>query len=422
MSRPQEPFTIKKRNDSDTLQFSLNPTCGLPARVCDEWKRRSFQNLPDELSHYRNPKSKKDAKPGVYALIQYLKMKQAEGSARNTRAEDITVGAWLEKFTAIETSPRTGINASRNRPYSVDSLTNYQSYFTNHIKGDPFCKLKMSDTEEEDALEFVTRMSIKKLADGRPMGGTNTFAGLVKFVRMAFHNYQRNNRRWIDPFMYIDRPIFQSRTRDALPEDEVLKLFMPGVLIRVMELAVCSAMFLSGLRRSEVFALRPEDLDWHTPQITVKRAWQNFDSKDGRVLGPPKGKKERKAPFDPILQQAIKKLWEQNGQHEYVFCWENGKTPGASWIGYNFEKWLKRAGIELGGREIVPHSSRHSLASVLEERGESLRHIQELLGHSDLKTTKGYLHSTNKTIRAIGEKISEAMKGCESNIIDFKAS
>jgi integrase len=61
-----------------------------------------------------------------------------------------------------------------------------------------------------------------------------------------------------------------------------------------MELAICAAMFLSGLRRSEIFALKPECLDWHSPKITVKNAWQTFDRKN-RVLGPPKGKREREA-------------------------------------------------------------------------------------------------------------------------------
>ena len=161
----------------------------------------------------------------------------------------------------------------------------------------------------------------------------------------------------------------------------------------------------------------------YPPKIMVRRAWQNFDRVD-KVLGPPKGKKERDAPFDPVLQEAIKKLWKENGEHEFVLCRKDGSLPGSSWIYANFPGWLKRAGIELRGREIVPHSSRHSLASLLEERGVSLRYIQELLGHSDLKTTKGYLHSTEKTIRDIGQKISEARekKEAEQRVIQFKVS
>jgi len=90
-------------------------------------------------------------------------------------------------------------------------------------------------------------------------------------------------------------------------------------------------------------------------------------------LGPPKGKRERDAPFDPVLQEAIKKLWEENGRHEFVFGYPDGSIPWPSWISGRFPKWLRKAGIELKGRKIVPHSARHSLASLLEERGVSLR-------------------------------------------------
>ena len=420
MARLPKPFTIRKRNDSGTFQITLNVSCGLPQRVCQEWKRRSFQDLPDELARYRSPKDDKAAEPAVFALIKYLTAKQAEGSARRVATEDITVGGWIKKFTEIETSPRTGINASKNRPYSPDTVNTYRSYFAVHIKEDAFCSLKMAEVEEEDALEFMTRLSMKRLAGGKPMSGSRTFAGIVIFVRMAFKEYGKKNKRWFNPFTGIDKPVFHGRKRGSLLEDEMVRLFAPGVLESTMEFAVCATMFLSGLRRSEIFALKPECLDWRTPKIIVKNAWQNFDDKNGKVLGPPKGKREREAPFDPVLQEAIKKLWAENGKHEFVFSYPDGKTPGPSWISGHFPKWLKRAGIEIGGRVIVPHSARHTLASLLEEKGISLRYIQDMLGHADMETTKGYLHSTERTIRVIGEKISEAMNRQEpENILKF---
>ena len=423
MARLPKPFTIRKRNDSGTFQITLNVSCGLPHRVCQEWKRRSFQDLPDELAGYRSPKNGKAAEPAVFALIKYLATKQEEDPAKRITSDEISVGAWLEKFTSPEKSPRAALIAAKNRPYSPKTLALYESFFNRHIKGDPVTNLKMLEVEEGDILEFTNRMANRTAGKSdmiRKLIGTRTFEGVLKFVRMAFKEYRRTHRKWLNPFDGIDPPQAAVKpNRGALTEDEVVSLFIPDVLDDSMELAVCAVMFLSGLRRSEIFALKPECLDWHTPKITVKNAWQNFDKKS-RVFGPPKGKRERDAPFDPVLQEAVKKLWAENGRHEFVFSYADGRTPGPSWIKGRFPKWLAKAGIEPNGRKIVPHSARHSLATILEARGVSLRYIQDLLGHSSMATTKGYLHSTERTIRVIGEKISEAMNRQEpENILKF---
>jgi integrase/recombinase XerD len=221
---------------------------------------------------------------------------------------------------------------------------------------------------------------------------------------MTFAEYAKEHAGWSNPFQALEAPQERYEKRDALEEDEIIRFFAPGVLRDPMELAVCACMFLAGLRRAEIFALEPGDLDWVTPKIVVRRAWQRYDHRT-RVLSTTKSKRAREAPFDAILQGAIKELWAQYGRHEFVFCFADGSLPGPKWIRYNFPGWLSRAGIELRGRHIVPHSARHSLASMLEARGVSLRYIQDLLGHSDLKTTIGYLHEPAGMIRQIGEEI-----------------
>jgi len=105
MPRPQKPYTTPRRGDSKTFQLTINPSSGLPQRVCREWRRKSFQDLPGALAQYKNPKTKNAAEAGAFALIEYLKKQSAAGNTAGIRTDDITVGAWLEKFTAAETSP-----------------------------------------------------------------------------------------------------------------------------------------------------------------------------------------------------------------------------------------------------------------------------------------------------------------------------
>lgn len=51
------------------------------------------------------------------------------------------------------------------------------------------------------------------------------------------------------------------------------------------------------------------------------------------------------------------------------------------------------------GKRITPHMFRHTFATALLEKKVDIRYIQEVLGHSSIKTTMIYLHIANTSVR-----------------------
>ena len=68
-------------------------------------------------------------------------------------------------------------------------------------------------------------------------------------------------------------------------------------------------------------------------------------------------------------------------------------------------------------KKVSIHSLRHSFATHLLERGLSLRHIQAILGHSNLNTTLVYAHLTDITEKDSLQTVNDLVNTLQ---VDFK--
>src|SRR3989338_7818845 len=139
----------------------------------------------------------------------------------------------------------------------------------------------------------------------------------------------------------------------------------------------------SGLRVSEVIALKIKDVNLDELTIHLKEA---------------KGKKDRLTIFPEKLKDKIRNLIAGKEKKDYVFESERSGKLTERTAQKIFKQALQRAGIK---KEATFHSLRHSFATHLLENGVDVRYVQELLGHTNIRTTQIYTHITNPGLKNI---------------------
>lgn len=136
----------------------------------------------------------------------------------------------------------------------------------------------------------------------------------------------------------------------------------------------------AGLRIGELRALRWVDVDLRSSKLHVRQsAWK-------MIVGLPKSGKPRTLPLTSTAREALRA--HQHLKGELVFSDREGKMLAYSTTLDALTRATKRA--KLVG--IGWHTLRHTFASHLVMRGVSIKAVQELLGHADLKDTMRYAH------------------------------
>ncbi len=163
-----------------------------------------------------------------------------------------------------------------------------------------------------------------------------------------------------------------------LTVEEIKKLFRnsPKHLKPILMVAL-----ETGMRRSEIFNLNWDDIDFEQKIIYVR----NSKSGDPREI--------------PISNRLANVLKDLKYKSPYVFCNKDGKPLGS--VRKSFASALKKSGIE----NFRFHDLRHTFASHLIMNGVDLVTVKEFLGHKSLKMTLRYAHLSPGHKRSAIEKL-----------------
>jgi integrase/recombinase XerD len=210
-----------------------------------------------------------------------------------------------------------------------------------------------------------------------------------RFLRME----ERTTESSVD---LLSSPTLWERIPQVLSPEGVDKLLAAPILLDrfyLRDKALLETLYATGSRASEVAGLRLEDL--------------HLDSAFCKCLG--KGSKQRVVPLGRAALGALRaylsdqrpKLVRAVPDSPWVFVSRGGKPLSRVMLWILVKKYVRRAGLNL---KVSPHTLRHSFATHLLSGGADLRTVQELLGHSSIRTTQHYTHVDRERLKSIHRK------------------
>ncbi|MBI4983747.1 tyrosine-type recombinase/integrase [Candidatus Woesearchaeota archaeon] len=173
----------------------------------------------------------------------------------------------------------------------------------------------------------------------------------------------------------------EQKIKEVLSKEEIRQLL--EATTNPKHRLMIELLYASGVRVSELIRIRLEHLDLERKMLLVRQG---------------KGKKDRYTLLsEKVITQINDYLKHRKNRSDYLFETLSGHlTMRAVQVVLN--QAAKRAGIT---RRVHPHLLRHSFATHLLESGARESHIQQLLGHKDIRTTQTYARITNKHLLGI---------------------
>lgn len=197
---------------------------------------------------------------------------------------------------------------------------------------------------------------------------------------------------------FYRKVLHQQLSADDLPLPKLLRRQVPIVLspdevARMIDAApnlryrtILMTLYSTGMRRSELCHLRPEDIDKERMVVRIRQG---------------KGGKDREVPLSPKLHEQLRtyyrSLKHRNGWIFPSLQVRRAQEPITSKVVWHAcREATRRAGIT---KAVHPHTLRHSFATHLFDSGAELPVIQTLLGHADPRDTMIYVHLATRKLR-----------------------
>jgi integrase/recombinase XerD len=269
-----------------------------------------------------------------------------------------------------------GLSNNTQESYRFD-LLDFSKYLEDNKLND------LENLKESDIINYLTFLKDDKKLKAR------SIERHITTLRMLYKYLIKNEILDNDITANIDNLKLGRHLPDVLTVDEVSDLLDINIntIYDIRTKAMLEIMYSSGLRVSELVNLELSDIDMYNDTILI-----NGKGSKERIV--PIGEYSKKY-LNDYLQIRNELIKRKNGNPNKLFLNNHGMPITRNGFNFLLNNILKEKGIE---KNITPHTLRHSFATHMLDNGADLRSIQELLGHSDIVTTRIYTHVSNRQI------------------------
>ena len=244
-----------------------------------------------------------------------------------------------------------------------------------------FVKKDLSLVKEEDIRDYLEYLNLKKEKASSVRRKISSFKTFYKFL---YNNNYMDKKDY--PMTKIAYPKMEKRLPKFIYYNDLLEIIdesskdSDGLRDRL----IIEMLYATGVRVSELINIKYKDIDFENKRIIISG----------------KGNKQRVVYFGDYAKDVLYEYMNNHKQNEegYVFTNSKGTQITDRGVRYIIDNIMSRLSVKT---HVTPHVLRHTFATDMLNNGCDIKVVQELLGHSSLKTTEIYTHVSNERLREV---------------------
>ena len=305
-----------------------------------------------------------------------------------------TLAEYAEPFYIWNRCPHIARISAENKSMGRDHAAHCRTLIDKYILPSSVAGKKIAEILPGDIIDFRSRLR-GQYNDSIANRATRVLKTILKeaFVRRDI---------MLDPTAGIGNIKTYARPPGTFTEWELGQLFnRDNAYFAEERRRICFLLASeAALRRGEILALQWGDVD---EVIRISKA------RKVNEIGLPKWGKMRVVPTSDKLRYELAE-YRQNPQvranraDDLIVSWDEGSPIATRSFNRWFDAAMKRMGIDKEGRNLKPHSFRHTRITLWKQAGMPQEALQAIVGHTEAETTAGYTHYSEEYLISVLRK------------------